>query len=223
MTFSIAARDETGALGVALTSSSPAVAARCIHLRSGVGAVASQNITDPRYGGILLNALADGQTPDAALADLVGRDQTAPYRQILVVDARGRAQAHSGTRTLGRHRTVVGDGAVAGGNLLADEGVPDAMLAAFHAAEGELEQRLLAALRAGLAAGGEAGDIHSCGLAVTRRSGWNETDLRVDWDDTDPLGRLGTLLAQWLPQRDDYVTRGIHPETAPAYGVPGDE
>lgn len=223
MTFSIVARDDTGALGIALTSSSPAVAARCIHLRSGVGGVASQNITDPRYGRILLDAAQAGQTPDAAMADLVAHDATAAYRQILFVDAEGRVAAHAGARMLGRNRTVCGDGVAVGGNLLADESVPDAMLAAYEAQGGDLEYRLLAALRAGLDAGGEAGDIHSCGLAVTRTSGWNETDLRVDWADADPLADLAALLDRWMPQRDDYVTRGIHPDTAPAYGVPGDE
>lgn len=223
MTFSIVARDATGALGIALTSSSPAVAARCIHLRSGVGGVASQNITDPRYGRILLDAFAAGRAPDAAMADLVASDDTALYRQILAVDAQGRTVAHAGAQTLGRNRTMCADGVAVGGNLLADEGVPDAMLAAFTRAGGELEHRLLTALQAGLRAGGEAGDIHSCGLAVTRASGWNETDLRVDWADHDPLGELSALLDRWMPQRDDYVTRGIHPETAPAYGVPGDE
>lgn len=223
MTFSIVARDASGALGMAVSSSSPAVAARCIHLRSDVGAVASQNITDPRFGGTLLDALADGLTAEAALERLVASDATAPYRQVAIVDTSGRTGVHSGAHTLGRHATAVGDGVVAAGNLLSDTGVPQAMLAAFSAGEGELEVRLLAALKAGLAAGGEEGAVHSCGLAVTRASGWNETDLRIDWADDDPIGRLADLLELWLPQRDAYVTRGIDPRTAPAYGVPGDE
>lgn len=223
MTFSIVARDASGALGMAVSSSSPAVAARCLHLRGGVGAVGSQNITDPRYGTALLDALEGGAAPDQALADLMSADPTGEYRQVAVVDAAGRTAVHSGAHTLGTYATATGDGVVTAGNLLASAEVPAAMLAAFEAAEGDLELRLMAAMRAGLAAGGEAGEVHSAGLAVVREAGWNVTDLRVDWDDEDPIGRLAALLELWLPQRDDYVTRGMHPETAPAYGVPGDE
>ncbi|WP_417563290.1 DUF1028 domain-containing protein [Microbacterium sp.] len=222
MTFSIVARDASGALGMAVSSSSPAVAARCLHLRGGVGAVGSQNITDPRYGTALLDALEGGAAPDRALADLMAADETGEYRQVAVVDATGRVAVHSGAHTLGTHATATGDGVVTTGNLLASTEVPAAMLAAFEAAGGDLERRLLAAMQAGLAAGGEAGQVRSAGLAVVRDAGWNETDLRVDWHD-DPIGELAALLELWLLQRDDYVTRGIHPSTAPAYGVPGDE
>jgi len=223
MTFSIVARDASGALGMAVSSSSPAVAARCIHLRSGVGAVGSQNITDPRYGRTLLDALEGGASPDEALAALVAADPTAPYRQVAIVDAAGRVAVHSGAHTLGTYAAAAGDGVVAAGNLLASTAVPAAMVAAFQEAVGDLELRLLSALRAGLAAGGEAGAVHSAGLGVVRDAGWNVTDLRVDWDEDDPVGRLASLVELWMPQRDDYVTRGIHPQTAPAYGVPGDE
>jgi uncharacterized Ntn-hydrolase superfamily protein len=111
---------------------------------------------------------------------------------------------------------------VAVGNLLDNTGVVDAVLEEFETATGEFEQRLLTALNAGLAAGGEAGDVHSAGLAVVRDAGWRETDLRVDWSPT-PISDLQALHDMWLPQRRDYVTRGIDPSTAPAYGVPGDE
>jgi uncharacterized Ntn-hydrolase superfamily protein len=223
VTFSIVARDETGALGMAVSSSSPAVAARCIHLRSGVGAVGSQNITDPRYGALLLGELEAGRSPADALDTLVATDPTAPYRQVVVVAADGRTAVHSGQHTLGRHASAVAEGVVAAGNLLADTAVPRGMVEAFGSTPGDLELRLLSALVAGLDAGGEAGQVHSCGLAVVRDAGWNVTDLRVDWDETDPIARLTELVRLWMPQRDDYVTRGIHPETAPSYGVPGDE
>lgn len=223
MTFSIAARDETGAIGIALSSSSPAVAARCIHLRGGVGGVASQNITDPRYGPTILSALASGAEPARALAELLDADPTAEYRQVVVVDREGRTAEHSGKYTLGRHATAQTSGAIAAGNLLASASVPGEMIAAFSGTTGDLELRLFAAMQAGLRAGGEEGAVHSCGLAVVRGAGWNETDLRIDWAEEDPVGELGRLLSIWLPQRDDYVTRGMHPETAPSYGVPGDE
>lgn len=221
MTFSLVARDASGAIGMAVASSSPAVAARCIHVRSRVGAVASQNITDPRFGRILLDALAGGVSSRAALDGLAARDATMAYRQIMIVDANGATASHSGARTLGRHRVVAGDGVVVGGNLLSHDGVPQAMLAAFVASDGDLERRLLGALVAGQEAGGEEGDVHSCGLSVARDAGWCETDLRVDWH-VDPIAELATILDVWLPQRDDYVTRGIDPSKAPSYGVPGD-
>lgn len=221
MTFSILARDDSGAVGMAVTSSSPAVAARCLHLRSGVGGVASQNITDPRYGPLLLEALAAGHSPDKALDDLLSSDETAPYRQVSVVDTNGTTAAHSGNRTLGRHAAIESDGAIVAGNLLANDEIPQRMMDAYQAAEGELETRLLAGMLAGEKAGGEEGDLSSCGLAVTRQAGWNETDLRVDAHPR-PLQELDRLLQLWLPQRDNYVTRGIEPQQAPAYGVPGD-
>jgi uncharacterized Ntn-hydrolase superfamily protein len=222
MTFSIVARDQTGAIGMAVTSSSPAVGARCIHLRSQVGGVASQNITDPRFGDILLDSLQAGASAETALDQLLASDTTVAYRQITVVDSQGRTAAHSGEHTLGRHRVIEGDGVVAAGNLLSNEAVPEKMLEAFHDTDGDLENRLLRALAAGEAAGGEEGDVQSCGLAVVRDVGWRVTDLRVDWH-SQPIEKLGKILEVWLPQRDDYVTRGIQPHKAPSYGVPGDE
>ncbi|OEU92007.1 fimbrial assembly protein FimA [Streptomyces abyssalis] len=223
MTFSILARDEdSGAFGMAVTSSSPCVAARCLHLRCGVGGVASQNITDPRFGDWLLDRLVQGDSADEALAGLRAHDDTLDYRQLAVIGARGAPAVHSGGRTLGVHHSRTSEHAVAAGNLLDNTGVVDAVLDGFESATGEFEQRLLAALEAGLAAGGEAGDLRSAGLGVVRDAGWRETDLRVDWSRT-PVSGLQDLLEVWLPQRRDYVTRGIDPSTAPAYGVPGDE
>lgn len=222
MTFSILARDATGAIGMAVSSSSIAVAARCIHLRAKVGGVASQNITDPRFGGILLNAMQEGATPDAALQKLIVGDETIAYRQIMVIDSRGRTSAYSGTHTLGVHNVVVGRGVVVGGNLLANEAVPQSMLEAYGKTPGDIELRLMAALEAGEAAGGEAGEVRSCGLAVVREVAWRVTDLRVDWH-PQPIAALREALEVWLPEREAYVTRGLDPKSSPAYGVPGDE
>lgn len=222
MTFSLAARDSTGALGMVVTSSSPCVAARCLHVRSNIGVVASQNITDPRFGDFLLNRLEAGDTAQQALAALKESDTTLEYRQISIVPAAGPTAAHSGSGTLGTYSTSRGDGVVAAGNLLSDPSVPDAMRQAFETTAGDLEYRLLAAVEAGAEAGGEEGDVHSVGLAVTRDVGWKVTDLRIDWSE-DPIGDLRELLRIWMDQRDDYVTRGLNPGAAPSYGVPGDE
>jgi uncharacterized Ntn-hydrolase superfamily protein len=239
MTFAVLATDGVGRFGMAVSSSSPAVAARCLHLRPGVGGAASQNITDPRLGTRLLDAVADLGDAAAALEKVRADTPDVEYRQLMVVDAAGRTASFSGAHTLGVHASasgagavaagsgvagarVGGSGVVAAGNLLASEGVPAAMVGAFTGATGELEQRLLAALVAGLAAGGEAGPVRSAGLAVVADVAWRVTDLRVDWHD-DPIGELERLVELWLPQRDDYVSRGLAPGAAPSYGVPGDE
>jgi len=223
VTFSIVARDESGALGSAICSSSPCVAARCVHLADGIGAVNSQNITDPRLGAALLARLRAGASASEALQAVVDATEHIDYRQLLVVDDAGRTAVYSGSRALGVVGAATGAGAVAGGNLLASAAIPQLMIEAFAAASGDLEARLLVAMTAAMAAGGEAGPVHSAGLSVVRDAGWRVTDLRVDWTECDPVAELGRLLELWLPQRDDYVTRGLDPSRAPSYGVAGDE
>ncbi|WP_028933337.1 DUF1028 domain-containing protein [Pseudonocardia spinosispora] len=220
MTFSIAARDGSR-FGMAVSSSSPAVAARCLHLRPGIGVSASQNVTDPRLGTRLLDGLAAHGDAARALATVVGSTAHIDHRQLTVLGASGPGGHFSGAQTLGTHAAVAGDGVVAAGNLLSGTHIPDVLVETFTAEGGELEERLFAALLAGLKAGGEAGPVHSAGLAVVADVDWRVTDLRVDWDDA-PVDRLGELLRIWLPQRDDYVRRGLDPAAAPAYGVPGD-
>lgn len=222
MTFSVLATDGRGAVGMAVTSSSPAVAARCIHLRAGVGGAASQNVTDPRLGPALLDALGSGLGAHSAMASVVEDRPLVEHRQLAVIDLDGVGAAFSGAKSLGIHGDRVASGVVAAGNMLAGLEVLDAVVTAFEASTGELEERLLRSLDAGLAAGGEAGPVHSAGLAVIRQVPWRETDLRVDWSER-PLSDLGALLDLWLPQRDDYVTRGLDPAKAPSYGVAGDE
>jgi uncharacterized Ntn-hydrolase superfamily protein len=222
MTFSVLATDGTGAVGMAVTSSSPAVAARCLHLRPGIGGAASQNVTDPRLGPLLLDALARGADPQQAIDEVLDGRAHVGHRQLAVLDVHGKAAAWSGPGTLGLHHQRVGDGFVAAGNLLAGVGVVDAVAETFETSAGQLEERLLAAIDAGLAAGGEAGPLRSAGLAVVREVAWPETDLRVDWHD-EPVAELRRVLDVWLPQRDDYVARAVDPAGAPSYGVPGDE
>lgn len=222
MTFSIAGRDDAGRLGLAVSSSSPAVAARCIHLADGVGAVSSQNITDPRLGPALLSRLAEGRSAEEALDDIVDREPTRDHRQLVVLDAAGGSAVFSGAGTLGVHAAAQGTDCVAAGNMLSSPDVVQAVCDGFTAAAGDLEARLLAGLRAGLDAGGEAGPVHSAGLAVVSGHGWRDTDLRVDWHE-DPVPELARLLEIWLPQREDYVTRALDPDASVGYGVPGDE
>lgn len=225
MTLSLAARcPATGQFGVVITSSSPAVAARCAHVRAGCGAVCTQNITDPRLGPRLLDLLLSGFPAQAAIDAVVATTPNIEYRQLIAVDVNGNCGAYSGERTLGLYATAFGDGAVAAGNLLSNQEVPAEMLAIF-ALKGkgvmELGDRLIAALQAGLAAGGEEGPVHSAGLLIADMVSWPVTDLRVDWSD-DPAGDLAALWTLWQPQRDDYIIRALEPTMAPGYGVPGD-
>lgn len=223
MTFSLVARDpNTGAFGIVVCSSSPAVASRCARLRSTVGVVASQNVTNPALGPLVLDSLADGSDADAALKAALTHEQFPDYRQVTVVDSSGNTAVHSGAHSLGVHTHAVGDQAVAAGNLLENEGVITALLTGYaKSASAAFEERLLDGLRAAEAAGGEEGQVHSAGLAVVEDVSWPVTDLRVDYAD-DPLADLISLWHLWKPQKDDYRIRGIDPTRAPSYGVPGD-
>jgi len=224
MTFSLSARDpQTGAFGIVISSSSPAVAARCTHLAPGTGAVVSQNVTNPALGMQGLELLGKGCAAKDVVAQLVASERFPAHRQLTVIDREGGAAAFAGAATLGTHNVATGTSCVSAGNLLANPDVPAAMVTAYSASTAPaFEERLLDGLRGGLAAGGEAGPVRSAGLAVVEDVRWRVTDLRVD-DHDAPLAELARLLAVWLPQKGDYRTRGIDPTTAPAYGVPGDE
>ena len=222
MTFSIVARcQRTGMFGVAIASSSPAVAARCAHARNGAGAVATQNITDPALGPSTLNALARGESAESALRQSLAATPFGDYRQLVVVGAQGTPAIHSGSKALGIVGSAIGLHSAAAGNLLANSGVPGAMVKAFELAEGHFGWRLLEALSAGYAGGGEAGPIHSAGLLVVREVSWPIVDLRVDWADAQPLEALRSLWDIYQPQIEDYVRRGVDPSHAPTFGVPG--
>jgi uncharacterized Ntn-hydrolase superfamily protein len=222
VTFSIVARTADAAMfGVAIASSSPAVAARCSHARAGVGAVATQNITDPALGSEVLGVLAGGAGAQAALDRSLAATAFGAWRQLLAITRDGPPAVHSGTHALGTVGSALGAHAAAAGNLLARADVPAAMIAAFDAAGGHLGARLLHALAAGVARGGEAGPIHSAGLMVVRELPWPIVDLRVDWSDTDPVAALGSIWDIYAPQIDAYVRRALDPARAPGFGVPG--
>lgn len=212
MTFSLVGRCErTGAVGAVIASASMAVAARCAAVRAGAGAVCSQSTTDPRLREALLDAMAGGTAAGDAVAALAGRTADVAWRQLAAVDADGGSAAYSGELTLGQAADVRAAGAAAAGNLLASPDVPAAMLAAFHDAAGNrLGDRLIAALRAGLAAGGEVTPVHSAGMLIADSVPWPVTDLRVDWHD-DPVEQLASLWRLWQPQAGSYVQRALRP------------
>jgi uncharacterized Ntn-hydrolase superfamily protein len=212
VTFSLVGRCErTGAVGAVIASASMAVAARCAAARAGVGAVCCQSTTDPRLRAELLDAMADGVAAGDALAALVDRTADVAYRQLAVVDAAGGSASYSGELALGQAADIHAAGAAAAGNLLADRDVPAAMVAAFADRAGDdLGVRLIAALRAGLAAGGEVSPVRSAGVVIAESEPWPVTDLRVDWHD-DPVGQLAGLWLLWQPQAASYVGRALRP------------
>ena len=202
MTFSIIARcPASGQFGAAVASSSPAVAARCIRGRKGVGAAASQNITDPDLGPLALDLMASGMTPEQALAALQQRPFI-EYRQLMAIDARNPPAVFTGAKALGTLASVVGTDAACAGNMLATRDVPQAMLA-------------------GQAAGGEEGPVHSAGLLVYDAQNWPVVDLRLDWVEHEPVQALYAAWQVYAPQLKDYVTRALDPRAAPSFGVPG--
>lgn len=221
MTFSIIARcRDSGQFGAAVASSSPAVAARCIRVRSGVGAAVSQCTTDPQLGPQALDRMAAGMTPEQALASFA-QVPFIEYRQLMAIDASHAPAIFTGAATLGTIASASGHDAACAGNLLANDTVPAAMLAAFEHAQGCLADRLMQALAAGERAGGEAGPVHSAGLLVCDRLQWPVVDLRMDWVEDDPIGALQRAWSVYGPQAQDYVTRALDPRAAPSFGVPG--
>ena len=218
MTLSLAARCErTGALGVVIASASMAVAARCAAVRADTGAVCSQSTTDPRLRDALLDAMAGGMRAPDALAAVAGSAPDIGYRQLIAVDAAGGAACFSGDLALPPAADATGPGAAAAGNLLAATQVPSAMLAAFARRAGEaMGDRLIAALQAGLAAGGETSPVRSAGMVIAGSVPWPVTDLRVDWHD-DPAGELAALWRRWQPQAPAYVQRALRPR--PPHGT----
>jgi uncharacterized Ntn-hydrolase superfamily protein len=218
VTFSIVARAaDAQLLGMAIASSSPAVAARCAHARAGVGVVATQNITDPSLGPRLLEALGRGTRARTALDECLAATPYAAYRQLLVLARDGPPVVHSGAHALGIASSAIGQHAAAAGNLLAGTDIPEAMIAAFDATDGHLGARLLRALRAAVVRGGEAGPIHSAGLLIVRDVPWPIVDLRVDWSDADPVAALSAIWDIYAPQIEDYVRRAIDPIHAPGF------
>ncbi|MBA4221813.1 MAG: DUF1028 domain-containing protein [Methylobacterium sp.] len=224
MTFSLVARcARTGMFGVAISSSSPAVAARCSYARAGVGAVASQNVTDPTLGPLALGLMEGGMSAAEAIAEVRRRGKFIEYRQVLAVDRHGETAIHSGPNSLGIWTQAQARDVASGGNLLANDGVPQAIVDGFLASSGHLGDRLIAAMRAGLAAGGEAGPVHSAGLKIVDKVSWPVADLRCDWTEGCPIEAVATAWEVYKPQLDAYIQRALDPRQAPSYGVPGDE
>lgn len=213
MTFSIAGFcRESGALGMAVSSSSIAVAGRCAWVRSGTGIIATQNLTNPHLGPLGLDLLARGHAPAVVRDMLLASDRGRAYRQLLIMDRQGCHAHHTGEHALPVWAQASAEGCAAAGNLLAGPQVPARMVAAFECSVGRpLAQRLLDAMHAGLAAGGEVRDLQSAGLLVADDTGWNVVDLRVD-QHAEPLTELQRLWTLYAPLQAGYADRVLAPE-----------
>jgi len=199
-TYSIVARDPaTGELGAAVQSHWFAVGAVVIHAEAEVGAVATQAFVDPGYGPLGLDLMRAGHSAPDALAGLLAADDLREVRQVAMVDAQGKAAAHTGNRTLAEASHIVGTQFTVEANMMLNATVPDAMARAFQATTGDLAQRMLAALDAAEAEGGDVRGRQSAALIVVRgkSSGrpWFDKlfDLRVD-DHPEPLPELRRLV-----------------------------
>ncbi len=216
MTFSLLGRcAATGQIGAAVSTSSIAVGSRVAFCAPGVGGVLTQHRTDPRLGPRGLDLLRSGCNAEETLAALVAGTPHAKWRQIGVLDATGLSAAYSGGRVKLEMSEAVAKDVVAVGNILSNHLVVAAMATTFQDTKGALAERLMRALEAGLAAGGEHGPVHSAALIVYGTESFPLVDLRVDWHDT-PIVELRTLWQRYAPLVDDYVQRAIDPDNARA-------
>jgi uncharacterized Ntn-hydrolase superfamily protein len=222
-TYSIVALDPaTGELGAAVQSHWFSVGSLCIWARPGVGAVATQSVVEPAHGPHALDRIAGGATADDVLRELIAADPLGAVRQVGVVDAGGNVAVHSGANCIPCAGDALGPHWSCQANMMARDTVPQAMSAAFEHAEGDLADRLMAALKAAEGEGGDVRGRQSAAIVVTPAEGesWQKRiDLRVD-DHTDPIGELERLLrlqrAYELAGRGDELMGGGRPVEAGA-------
>ena len=213
MTFSLVGRcARTGMLGAVVTTSSIAVGSRCAFARAGVGAALTQHTTDPRLGPLMLDQLARGYAPRQAIDAAVAGTPMSDWRQLAVIDSAGRTASFTGASAKPERSDAHGRDCVAIANIVRTVAVPAAMVAAFEAApHAPLALRLIEALAAGDAAGGEFRPLVSASVLVAHREAFPFVDLRVD-SDPDPIGTLRRLWSEYEPVADMFVTRAIDPE-----------
>ena len=193
MTWSIVARDDSGALGVAVATKFFAVGALCPHARSAVGALATQALVNPLYGSRGLDLLAQGIVPDEVVKSLTGPDAGRDHRQVHLIDARGRIAAYTGTACIDWCGHLARDGFSVAGNMLAGPRVIEDTAAAYERGHGlPFAERLIRSLEAGEAAGGDKRGKQAAALLIHTSEDYPFLDLRVD-DHADPLPELRRL------------------------------
>ncbi len=202
MTWSILARDPaTGAFAVGVTTCAFAVGASCPFLRAGVGAVSTQSMTNRYLGPAVLDAMARGLHPAAAIASALAGDEGRGIRQVHALDRHGRAAAWTGGNCVEWCGDVQGRDVSVAGNMLAGEAVVADTLANYLAHDAQpLPERIMAALDAGEAAGGDRRGRQSAALKLISTEDFPDCDLRVD-DNLEPLAELRRLLGVWRRER----------------------
>jgi uncharacterized Ntn-hydrolase superfamily protein len=215
MTFSLAARcPKTGAFGVAITTASLAVGARCPFVRGGVGAVLTQNRTDPRLGPQGLDLLEDGASAQETIDELVRTGHVIGWRQLAVVDRQGRTAQFSGESIVSKHCGFEGPQCVSIGNLLVSSELPQRMVEGFMAKpETHFADRLIDSLVAGLDAGGEINPVRSATLLIAEQFDFPHINLRVD-DHDDPVRELRGLWRKYEREVDNFIVRVLDPGSA---------
>ena len=192
MTWSIIARDASGAFGVAIATRFFAVGALCPHAESGVGALSTQALVNPFYGKRGLDLLRAGVPAPEVVAKLTAPDEGRDHRQLHVIDADGRIGQHTGAKCVDWCGAIKGDGFSVAGNMLANGNVIRETARAFRESSKPFAERLIAALEAGEAAGGDKRGKQSAALLVFSAEDYAELNLRVD-DHVDPLAELRRL------------------------------
>jgi uncharacterized Ntn-hydrolase superfamily protein len=194
MTWSIIAKDNaTDQIGIAVATKFFAVGARVPHIAAGAGAIATQALVNPYYGIDGVRLLREGKSPRDIIAALIAVDDGRESRQLHVMDAKGRIAAHTGRDCVDWCGHLAGDGFSIAGNMLAGAQVLDETAKAYVANQDlPFPSRLIAALRAGEAAGGDKRGKQSAALLIHEREEWSALDLRVD-DHADPLAELERL------------------------------
>jgi uncharacterized Ntn-hydrolase superfamily protein len=205
MTWSIVARDRSGAFGIAIASRFFAVGVLCPHVKSGVGAVATQALVNPLYGARALELLAQGVAPAEAVNALIAADEGREHRQLHLIDAAGRIAAHTGSACIEWCGQLEGEGYSVAGNMLAGPQVIRDTAAAFEAgAELPFAERLIAALAAGDAAGGDKRGKQAAALLIHGAEDYPLLSLRVD-DHEHPLAELRRLYDKSLERYQPFV------------------
>jgi uncharacterized Ntn-hydrolase superfamily protein len=192
MTWSIIARDRSGAFGVAIATRFFAVGALCPHAESGVGALSTQALVNPHYGRQGLDLLRAGQPASEVVERLVAPDEGREHRQLHVIDAQARIGQFTGAKCVDWCGAVSGEGFSVAGNMLANGDVIRETAKAYQHGKGSLAEKLIFALKAGEAAGGDKRGRQSAALLVFSMEDYPALDLRVD-DHADPLAELKRL------------------------------
>lgn len=193
MTWSILARDpETGALGAAVATRFFAVGALCIHVEGGVAALATQALINPMYAVHGMPRLRAGEAPSDVAAALLAGDAGREHRQLHILDAQGRCARHTGAECVDWCGAIAEANVSVAGNMLAGAAVLERTLAAWQTTQGTMAERLLAALRAGEAAGGDKRGKQSAALKICTADPYPDLDIRAD-DHEDPIGELERL------------------------------